>query len=215
MSSSAHIGTDLLVKALDDELPPAERLAVDRHLAVCRECDAGYRELRAISVRLDAMVTAGSVGSREIEAGRRALLQALADRDSAERRRTGRSAGRSAAVWGLAAAAVLAIGLISLARYGTKRESAPASATRNSLAENFEIGDESFIPLPYSNADLPVAITHVVRMQVPVSSLLDAGVVIEPASRAAGPSDRSVLADVLVGIDGEPLGVHVIDTDEE
>ena len=64
--------------------------------------------------------------------------------------------------------------------------------------------------LPYSNPDLSVNASHVVQMQVPVSSLTDAGLSFEPGSAEQAEFDHSVLADVLVGADGQPLGVHVI-----
>jgi hypothetical protein len=75
---------------------------------------------------------------------------------------------------------------------------------------SFDVAGETFVSLPYSNADLPINTPRIVRMQVPVASLLDAGVIFEPVSNDPGALDRSVLADVLIGMDGEPLGVHVI-----
>jgi len=47
-------------------------------------------------------------------------------------------------------------------------------------------------------------------MQVPVSSLADIGIALEPVSNEVLNQDRSVLADVLLGADGQPLGVHVV-----
>ena len=75
-----------------------------------------------------------------------------------------------------------------------------------------EIEGETFVPLPYSNPDLPVPSHRIVQMQVPVSSLADAGVQFEGISNVASGADQSVLADILLGIDGQPLGVHVLGT---
>jgi hypothetical protein len=72
------------------------------------------------------------------------------------------------------------------------------------------VDGESFIPLPYSNPDLPIAAHRIVQMQVPVSSLADAGVHFEAISSEVSSGDESVLADVLLGIDGQPLGIHVL-----
>ena len=47
-------------------------------------------------------------------------------------------------------------------------------------------------------------------MQVPVSSLTAAGIVFEPVSIGASSADRTVLADLLIGTDGQPLGVHIL-----
>ena len=50
-------------------------------------------------------------------------------------------------------------------------------------------------------------------MEIPVTSLADAGIVVESVlSRAAQP-EQAVLADVLLDVDGQPLGVHVINED--
>jgi hypothetical protein len=45
---------------------------------------------------------------------------------------------------------------------------------------------------------------------VPVSSLADIGIALEPVANQVLNQDRSVLADVLLGADGQPLGVHVV-----
>jgi hypothetical protein len=47
-------------------------------------------------------------------------------------------------------------------------------------------------------------------MQVPVSSLADVGIGLDPVANDVLSQDRSVLADVLLGADGQPMGVHVV-----
>ena len=47
-------------------------------------------------------------------------------------------------------------------------------------------------------------------MQVPVSSLADIGIGLERMASEVSNQDRTVLADVLLGADGQPLGVHVV-----
>jgi len=64
--------------------------------------------------------------------------------------------------------------------------------------------------LPYSNPDLPASAPRIVQMQVPVSSLANIGISMEPAVNEILNQDRTVLADVLLGADGQPLGVHVV-----
>ncbi len=48
-------------------------------------------------------------------------------------------------------------------------------------------------------------------MEVPISSLASAGIVLEPGVN--GSTDRTVAANVLLGIDGQPLGLHVLSTE--
>jgi hypothetical protein len=43
---------------------------------------------------------------------------------------------------------------------------------------------------------------------VPVSTLASAGIFVEPV--ASGLTDHTVLANVLLGIDGQPMGIHVL-----
>jgi len=45
---------------------------------------------------------------------------------------------------------------------------------------------------------------------VPVSSLADIGLGLEQVASEVSNQDRTVLADVLLGADGQPLGVHVV-----
>ena len=71
---------------------------------------------------------------------------------------------------------------------------------------------EKFWALPYSNPDLPVT-ARVIQMEVPVASLADAGIVVEPVLSRTSEPDRAVLADILLGLDGQPVGVHVVSVD--
>jgi hypothetical protein len=50
-------------------------------------------------------------------------------------------------------------------------------------------------------------------MQVSLSSLADIGIVLEPIANQVSGSDRSVLADILMGADGQPLGVNVLNVE--
>jgi hypothetical protein len=109
--------------------------------------------------------------------------------------------------WGMAIAATLALGILIAPKH--REEQKPSSVT-NSMADSLEVDGETFIALPYSNPDLPMGASHIVQMQVPVSSLADVGILLEPVSNEVSSLDRSVLADVLVGADGQPLGVNVL-----
>jgi hypothetical protein len=111
--------------------------------------------------------------------------------------------------WGMAIAASLALGILVAPR--PKRTPEPKqSSVMTTQSNTFEVDGESFVALPYSNPDLPMSASRIVQMQVPVSSLADVGIVLEPVSNEGSGQDRSVLADVLVGTDGQPLGVHVL-----
>ena len=120
--------------------------------------------------------------------------------------------------WILAAAASLAVGVsyVPFSRMFQRSEQAralTASAHFSQAGSPFEIDGETFQYLPYSNPDLPMGGAHIVQMQVPLSSLADAGVLVEPVANRITTPDRAVLADVLLGMDGQPIGVHVLSVD--
>ena len=81
-------------------------------------------------------------------------------------------------------------------------------ATLISAVSGISVNGETFIALPYSNPDLPVNGSRVVEMQVPVAALAQAGVAVQPAW--SGNGDGMVAANVLLGIDGQPLGIDVL-----
>jgi hypothetical protein len=207
MTKPGHLTNQLLIKAIDDELSGAEAVAVAGHLAHCENCRQHQEELRQVSLGVESLVAAVSVdqsaGEREeLAAKLEARTESKVVRQSPEKVmwRFG---------WGMAIAASLALGILVAPR--PKRTLEPKqSSVMTTQSNTFEVDGESFVALPYSNPDLPMSASRIVQMQVPVSSLADVGIVLEPVSNEGSGQDRSVLADVLVGTDGQPLGVHVL-----
>jgi hypothetical protein len=213
-----HLSNDLLVRAMDDELTGTEALQVERHLGSCGVCRGRQAELRQVSdgfesflqsLQVREFADAGIDGrvqlSRQLE---KAALTTTPVRSSSMLLRFG---------LGMAAAAALAVGIsyssFNGSEHASRQSKTPVSTTEMASIGPFEVNGESFVYLPYSNPDLPLGGSHVVQMEVPLSSLADAGVMVAPvASRIAQP-DQAVLADVLLGIDGQPIGVHVLSSD--
>jgi hypothetical protein len=202
-----HLSDALLVGSMDDELTPAEQASVTAHLPLCQSCSERYEALRQLSTKVESALAAPALEfseeqhdylERQLQARE---LQTPAVRNSHVLRRLS---------WAMAIAAALAFALMFVPEW--KR-----SASVNQAAvqpSSFQVDGETFVALPYSNPDLPLNTSHIVRMQVPVSSLAAAGVVFEPISAETSAQDRSVLADVLLGLDGQPLGVRVLSTTE-
>lgn len=210
MRQDEHPTRQLLVGALDDELSPEEAVEVEQHLARCADCKREYETLRTLSVRLGAVLA--SFGGDEANGMRHRLSDAMEAQEAPVPVHRPRRLGQSFA-WGAAAiAAGLAIAALSLP--WTARRPAAAGAQTVFEASNgaIDVDGESFVVLPYSNPDLPVSAPRIVEMQVPIAALADAGVSFEPVSSEAADSDGSVLADVLIGLDGEPMGIHVLNT---
>ena len=96
--------------------------------------------------------------------------------------------------WGMAVAASLALGIVMMPKHKDKTNSVEIVQETATLTNAIEVGGETFVPLPYSNPDLPVNESRIVEMQVPVSALNDIGIVLEPvSSREEPPSHRELL----------------------
>ena len=204
--SPDHVGNDLLVRSIDDELSPSEVALLESHLAHCHDCRRRRQELRSLSVLIEkAVAVSAPVASND---GRESLARCLDTRRrslaSLRPRKTVQRFG-----WAMGLAATLTLGIL-IAPHFRQHRSTDIAAGQSQSASALEVDGETFVRLPYSNPDLPLSSPRVVQMQVPVSSLADAGIVFEPVSTEMSAPDRSVLADVLLGIDGQPLGVHVL-----
>lgn len=205
--ASGHLTNEVLIRFLDEEMSAGEATQIEAHLTVCEECKARYRELGAISVRVEGLVSAVPAS---IAAEERELLASQMQRSKTAEspRRFAHYASRAG--WSLAVAAGLALALVFLPARHEANVSPMPGAVDTGRPQTFQVSGETFVALPYSNAELPMSAPHIVEMQVPVSSLSEAGVIFEPVSLEQANPDRAVLADVLFGTDGEPLGVHVI-----
>ncbi len=201
MKDSDHLDNGLLIQFLDGELSGAVELrAVRAHLAACMECRQKRDTFARLSSEVEKLIAATPVAAGSEARGE--LWRALVQTDAGERggqsfTKTIRRFG-----WGMAVAASLAFGVLvaSFFQHGTQ----PA---RLSPAQ-FEVDGETFIAVPYSNPDLPMIAPRIVEMQLSASSLTTAGIFLQPA--ANGSVDRTVPADVLLGMDGQPLGVHIL-----
>ncbi len=202
-----HLTNDLLVGALDGELSNSESALVESHLPDCEHCTQRYAALRLLSVRIESIIAGAA--PEILKADREALAERL---DSAgipaARDKSHRSVVRILRWSGGIAAAILLAMLFAPHLVHVSTQSQMAALPSRSAA--LEVDGETFIPLPYSNPDLPMSAPHIVEMQVPVSSLASAGLVFEPVANTAAGAEPSVLADVLLGTDGQPLGVHVL-----
>jgi len=206
MSKAQHLSDDVLGRLLDDELPQDETAAGQYHVNSCAECNRRYVELRSASNQFEAF--AGAIRAPFAESERDALLLLLNTNPQASPRRSDRVLQRL--VWGTAIAACLLLAFLIASHLRHARVQVANTDIGRSSASLLEVDGESFVPLPYSNPDLPMPTHRIVEMQIPVSSLVDAGVHFEAISNEASSRDESVLADVLLGIDGQPLGVHVL-----
>ena len=206
MRSADHLTDDVLVRAIDDELSGSESAWAEAHLASCDRCTLRFQELRSMSLRIESAVAGFTPAFSDAEREPLvAALEAQQHRSEIARPKTLFHTWR----WGMAVAAALLLGLLFAPQWVHRTGSRNIGGAQSSSSNAIEIDGETFVPLPYSNPDLPLS-AHIVQMQVPVASLADAGVVFEPVSNQASGADRSVLADVLLGIDGRPVGIHVL-----
>ena len=206
MTDSDHLDNGLLIQFLDGELSgDGEFAKVRAHLAACAECRQERDEFARLSSKVERLVSAVPVVARS--EARRELGRALVQRKNTDIGWQSPATTMRRFGWGMAIAASLAIGILlaPLLRKGT--QPAPVQSVQSKIV-SLEVDGESFISVPYSNPDLPLNAPRVVEMQIPASSLATAGIFLQPA--ANGSEDRTVAADVLLGMDGQPLGVHVL-----
>ena len=210
MTGDTHLGMAELLRALDGELAPAEVDAVEHHLDTCGACRAKLREVGAACAAIDETLLRAAPPAAADARARSRLAQDLQAREN------GGATNGSFSVWplhsrlwssGIAAAALAGgLALVLASSHVTIAPSTPGLS--NSM---LQVNGETFVALPYSNRDLAEgAAPRIVEMQLPASQLVNAGVVFEAVSSAASDPDQTVRADVLLGADGEPLGVHVL-----
>jgi hypothetical protein len=209
MSASGHESKHLtrlqLAKALDNELSGSEAVFVTPHLAQCAQCSEAFEELRLISTRMDSLFA--SLHVEQVPFEREQLQELLVAAGGAKKMPQSPEKVMRRFGWGMAIAATLAMGILIAPKH---REEVKPGSPATSMTDSLEVDGETFIALPYSNPDLPLGASHIVQMQVPLSSLADIGILLEPVANEIYGVDRSVLADVLVGTDGQPLGVNVL-----
>jgi anti-sigma factor RsiW len=197
-----RLNWDLLVRAVDQELSRSEAEWVPAHIAACTDCRQECEAIETLSGGLRAVVNSADVIGQPSDREQLTALQPIRQAPEKVLRRFG---------WGMAIAATLAIGIIVAPKQRVKIVDRPATQQVAAAISNaIEVDGETFVALPYSNPDLPASAPRIVQMQVPVSSLANIGISMEPAVNEILNQDRTVLADVLLGADGQPLGVHVV-----
>jgi anti-sigma factor RsiW len=206
MRKTLHPSNSLLVRYIDGELTNEELFEVRAHLACCAECAERQGAFVSVSEKIDASLRA--LDCDATPANRAALIAKLeAGVPVCGPRRAWR-----ALRWGMAIAAMLLAALllepVTKTIWHRNVLSASGESSALSAASAFNVNGENFIALPYSNPDLPLNASRIVEMQIPASALAEAGVPLAPAWSAN--RDSMVAANVLLGIDGQPLGIDVL-----
>ena len=205
MKVSDHLSHAQLIALLDGEASANEGNSIRVHLRSCEMCHRKQVEFAQLSSAVERVVNGVPVESSA--AGRANLVSALAAAGP------GQTATHDAAKvmlrfgWAMALAASLAIALLFVPARNTGVQTASPHIAKSSIS-SLDVNGETFVALPYSDPNLPLNAPRIVEMQVPISSLLAAGIVLEPGLNDV--SDRTVRANVLLGIDGQPLGLHVL-----
>lgn len=208
--AAAHLDDALLIAAADRELSAGEAVTVESHLSVCPACRVRFDALGTLSDDLTGVVSALPIQGKSAQ--RERLAATLTAKEQAPADRVFERALERYG-WAIAAAALLAVCILIFQQKARLTKSAGPTVAAHAQMPTIDVNGESFLPLPYSNEDLPLNSSHVVEMQVPLSSLASAGIVLESGAGAMPGMERTALADVLVGMDGQPLGVHVLSVD--
>jgi hypothetical protein len=142
--------------------------------------------------RLDDAMRRLAAELAEVEAPAFVESAVRAEFDRARRRRRGRQ-------WaaGIGAIAAAAIAIVVTQSWPLHKPVAPAVVESET--------ERPFMPIPYVLPPAPYERMEVVRMQVPVSALIAAGLPMQTADPGA-----QAEADVLVGQDGRPRAVRLV-----
>jgi hypothetical protein len=208
MTGMGHLTRETLVRAFDCELSTDERLELEQHLGQCPECLEELDRIADLSSDIARLVDRTSV-VRPRQA-REQLAEKMAASASHEQRSQGLR--RRLVPWAAAAAALIALvsgaGVYSIATHS--RSLSPRVQTRveqRGAESPVESTDLPFVQLPYSNPALPLESEQIVRVNMRLSDLASTGVV----AMTTPASDAWVQADVLLGMDGEPYGIHLLE----
>lgn len=208
MKKSVHPENAFLIRYLDGELPAQEYARVRAHLEACADCRERQDLFGMLSQGIAIAVCAPPVATSWDE--RADLVRALEENPPAVSK-SGADRVLRRFGWGMAIAATLALVLLLApgTKVNIKRGLTAAAKQQTDLIDNrLDINGETFIALPYSNPDLPLNAPRIVEMEIPASSLAEAGIAFAPPPN--GTADGMVAANVLLGIDGQPLGLHVL-----
>jgi hypothetical protein len=210
--SCERLTWDLLVRAVDNELSAEEIEFVTGHLAGCAHCRREYESIQSFSRRVGSAVNGAAIVEHLGDRGQ--LAAAISRKEAAKAVRHAPEKVMRRFGWGMAIAATLALAIVVAPKQKGPAANISAGGKPAAVVSNaIEVEGETFIALPYSNPDLPSISPRIVQMQVPLSSLADIGIALEPVANEILSQDRSVLADVLLGADGQPLGVHVLSSE--
>lgn len=205
MTGTNHLTQDTLVRAFDGELSAVERLEIELHLGGCEQCLEEFDRLADLSNEI-AWLVDRTVVSKPRQA-REQLMEQMAA--SVSPQQSASSKARLFA-WASAAAALLAlaVGFGDYVRHSHSSSALANATVKTAGAPAAAISSEpSFIRLPYSNPALPLESEKIVRVNLRLSDLASAGVV-KIASQAP---DAWIQADVLLGMDGEPYGIRLLE----
>ncbi len=206
-----HPSDAQLVLALDGELQHQEAASVAQHLTGCENCRTRWDRFAGVSGQIVECHQA-------LESGRlRAPVPAIARR------------GQIARVAGLVgAAAALAVVALYLTRADKpapvahraeahpqasatviERSSSPQKArraVRRRSARLVAADTSNIIELPFSDSALPLTDATVIRVELPIEELRLTGLMVD-----GGRAGTIVQADVLMGIDGLPRAIRLVE----
>ena len=237
MTNGEHLTEKDMTQALDRELSTAEQARVETHLANCEACLEAYERLVEVSTQISRAIEAIPVA--EPERARAQLITALRAMDVPVY--TAPASRWPFWVSALATAACLALAtLLALQKIRStprqpasppparvvKRPPAPPSGDaqprfttqvghplhplrhiKAPVAVPETEAEPPFIPLPYADPGLPLSATDRVRVEMRLSALAGAGVI----RVVPGSADGLVQADVLLGVDGQPWGIRLVE----
>lgn len=199
MTTVHPLSDELLLRAIDGELPPGQSAEVRLHLEACPECRARFRTVQAVSAAL-AQYSDTVPEPAEAFNARAALVAALREKELPETMLS-RSAGWLRMVPALAALVLVTTAVLMWKQPG-RRIVSPQPSTVQKASDR---AVNPFIALPYSDENLSPEGAVVIQVEVPRSALLLAGMPV-----TASQADGLVKAEVVLGADGLARAIRFV-----
>jgi hypothetical protein len=236
MTDGTHVNDGQLVRAIDGEMSAAEHAEFEAHLVRCDACLERYETLAELSNEIERAIDATAVqaprGAREQLVKKLAGEQvtAVIPQPALSRWWWAAAVAASAAVLYVALGAPKQAAFkpdAGVAQHDMQAQPAPpmvekapavpakefqqpnrtvarASGRNQHVAESADTS--AFIRLPYVDAAEPMQAAGLVRVQMKLSMLANAGVI----RMMPGASDAPVQADLLLGLDGQPYAIRLV-----
>lgn len=208
MTMNEHVSESDLLLAFDGELPPERNAVIRDHMQECQACETQWTALQQLSEQL-AAVTRQDVTFQPQETAVAALVARIDQPD--KRRVTPRVLVFANALAAVAAAA------ICLLMWPSFRGAKHPALHPDAVYDFEEAVPEGYVSLPFGDPALPLDDAAVLPVELSAEDLelmdptLSEAINDAEASALLAGSKTAVKAEILIGMDGWPRAIRIVE----